>query len=109
MRLSAKSAHRAYDAGVSLVERKRQLVRDELTEAALKLLAFQGFEATTIDQLAAAAGASRRTFFRYFQSKEDVIIEFLDDLGRQLRAALPAQPASERPALAVRNPLRLFP
>ncbi len=60
---------------VSLAERKRQLVRDELTEAALKLLAFQGFEATTIDQMAAAAGLSRRTFFRYFQSKEDVIIE----------------------------------
>ncbi|MET7393481.1 TetR family transcriptional regulator [Dactylosporangium sp. NPDC005572] len=93
---------------MSLVERKRQLVRDELTEAALKLLAFQGFEETTIDQMAAAAGVSRRTFFRYFSSKEDVIIEFLSDLGRKLSAALSSRPPSEPPAEAVQNALRVF-
>jgi AcrR family transcriptional regulator len=93
---------------VSLVERKRQLVRDELAEAALKLVAFQGFEETTIDQMAAAAGVSRRTFFRYFQSKEDVIIEFLSDLGAKLSAALRSRPPSEPPAEAVRQALRVF-
>ncbi|MEV4513478.1 TetR family transcriptional regulator [Dactylosporangium sp. NPDC049525] len=93
---------------MSLAERKRQLVRDELTEAALKLLAFQGFEATTIDQMAAAAGVSRRTFFRYFQSKEDVIIEFLSDLGRQLSHGLSTRPPTEPPAVALQNTLRVF-
>jgi AcrR family transcriptional regulator len=93
---------------VSLAERKRQLVRDELTEAALKLLAFQGFEETTIDQMAAAAGVSRRTFFRYFQSKEDVIIEFLSDLGRKLSHGLSTRPAIEPPAVALQNTLRVF-
>ncbi len=93
---------------MSLAERKRQLVRDELTEAALQLLAFQGFEETTIDQMAAAAGVSRRTFFRYFQSKEDVIIEFLSDLGRQLSHGLSARPAAEPPALALQHTLRVF-
>jgi AcrR family transcriptional regulator len=93
---------------VSLAERKRQLVRDELTEAALQLLAFQGFEETTIDQMAAAAGVSRRTFFRYFQSKEDVIIEFLSDLGRKLSDGLSARPATEPPAVALQNTLRVF-
>jgi AcrR family transcriptional regulator len=93
---------------VSLHERKRQLVRDELTEAALQLLAFQGFEETTIDQMAAAAGVSRRTFFRYFQSKEDVIIEFLSDLGRKLSDGLSARPATEPPAVALQNTLRVF-
>ncbi|MEU7873260.1 TetR family transcriptional regulator [Dactylosporangium sp. NPDC049140] len=93
---------------MSLVERKRQLVRDELAEAALKLVAFQGFDETTIDQMAAAAGVSRRTFFRYFQSKEDVIIEFLSDLGRRLSAALQARPPAEPPAEAVRQALRVF-
>jgi AcrR family transcriptional regulator len=93
---------------VSLAERKRQLVRDELTEAALKLLAFQGFEATTIDQMAAAAGVSRRTFFRYFQSKEDVIIEFLSDHGRQLSHSLSTRPATEPPAVALHHTLRAF-
>ncbi|WP_433056171.1 TetR family transcriptional regulator [Dactylosporangium sp. CS-033363] len=93
---------------MSLVERKRQLVRDELAEAALKLVAFQGFEETTIDQMAAAAGVSRRTFFRYFQSKEDVIIEFLSDLGRKLSEALHARPSSEAPDEALRQALRVF-
>lgn len=93
---------------MSLAERKRQLVRDELTEAALKLLAFQGFEETTIDQMAAAAGVSRRTFFRYFQSKEDVIIEFLSDLGRQLSQGLSNRPATEPPVVALQNTLRVF-
>jgi AcrR family transcriptional regulator len=92
----------------SLAERKRQLVRDELSEAALKLVAFQGFEETTIDQMAAAAGVSRRTFFRYFQSKEDVIIEFLSDLGRKLSTALQSRPPDEPPAEAVRQALRVF-
>jgi len=92
----------------SLAHRKRQLVRDELTEAALKLLAFKGFEETTIDQIAAAAGVSRRTFFRYFQSKEDVVIEFLGHVGEQLRAALAARTAKEEPAAAVRQALSVF-
>lgn len=93
---------------MSLAERKRQLVRDELTEAALKLLAFQGFDETTTDQMAAAAGVSRRTFFRYFQSKEDVIIEFLSDLGRQLSQGLSTRPATEPPVVALQNTLRVF-
>jgi AcrR family transcriptional regulator len=93
---------------VSLGERKRQLVRDELADAALRLLAWQGFETTTIDQIVAATGVSRRTFFRYFQSKEDVIVQFLSDVGAQLRAVLAARPARERPAVALRHALSIF-
>jgi AcrR family transcriptional regulator len=92
----------------SLAERKRQLVRDELAEAALKLLAWHGFEATTIDQVVAAAGVSRRTFFRYFASKEDVIVQFLADTGAQLCAALAARPAEEPPAVALRRAIAVF-
>lgn len=92
----------------NLAHRKRQFVRDELAEAALKLLAFQGFEETTIDQIAASAGVSRRTFFRYFQSKEDVIVESLGDVGEELRAALDARPADEPPTMAVRQALSVF-
>lgn len=92
----------------SLAERKRQLVRDEMTEAALKLLAYQGFEKTTIDQIVTAAGVSRRTFFRYFKSKEDVIIEFLGDLGARLRDELAARPRGEAPKVALRQALSIF-
>ncbi len=94
--------------GVSLAERKRRLVHDELAEAALRLLAWQGFEATTIEQIAEAAGVSRRTFFRYFQSKEDVIVQFLGHVGGQLRAGLAARPAEEPPAVALRRALDCF-
>jgi len=97
----------AYTGRVSLVERKRQLVRDELTEAAVKLLAFQGFENTTIEQMAAAAGVSRRTFFRYFQSKEDVVIAKLSEMGERLANGLDVRPPGEPPVLALQQTLRL--
>ena len=93
---------------MDLAHRKRQLVRDELAEAALKLLAIGDFEDTTIDQIAAAAGVSRRTFFRYFPSKEDVIVESLAAVGQDLRATLEARPADLRPATALRQTFCLF-
>jgi AcrR family transcriptional regulator len=95
-------------SNASLAERKRQLVRDELVEAALKLLTSQGFETTTIDQIVATAGVSRRTFFRYFRSKEDVIVAFLGDVGAQLCATLAARPVGEPPAVALRHAVSIF-
>ncbi|MGY0231534.1 TetR family transcriptional regulator [Longispora urticae] len=92
---------------VNLGERKRQLVRDELSHAALRLLAHQGFEETTVDEITEAAGVSRRTFFRYFRSKEDVIIELLGDLGSAVSVHLAARPATEAPAPALRAALAL--
>ncbi|NUR63006.1 MAG: TetR family transcriptional regulator [Catenulispora sp.] len=89
-----------------MAERKRQLVRDELGDAALRLLARQGFEETTVDQLAAAAGVSRRTFFRYFASKEDVVISFVSVVGEELVAELEARPAAEPPAVAIREAVK---
>ena len=91
-----------------IAERKRQLVRDELVVAALGLLANQGFDDTTIEQIVAAAGVSRRTFFRYFRSKEDVVVAFIGDLGTQMGRELAARPAEERPATALREALRTF-
>jgi AcrR family transcriptional regulator len=89
----------------TLAERKRQLVRDELAEAAVKILAWRGFEETTVEQIVAAVGVSRRTFFRYFQSKEDVIVHVLAGAGTQLCADLRARPAGEPPAAALRHAL----
>ncbi|MFD3530467.1 TetR family transcriptional regulator [Streptomyces sp. NPDC058664] len=84
-----------------LAQRKRQLVATELTEAALQLLARKGFDAVTVDEIATAAGVSKRTFFRYFASKEDVVVQFLADLGADMRAGLAARPAGERPSEAL--------
>lgn len=57
----------------------RRRVRSALALAALELFAAQGFEATTVDQIADAAGVGRRTFFRYFRSKEDVVFPGHDE------------------------------
>ncbi len=91
-----------------LAERKRQLVRDELAEAAVKVLAERGFEDTTVEQIVAAVGVSRRTFSRYFQSKEDVIVHMLAEAGRPLCAQLRARPADEPTAVALRQALSVF-
>ncbi|GHC56015.1 TetR family transcriptional regulator [Streptomyces flavofungini] len=88
---------------VSLAERKRQLVADELTEAALQLLALKGFDVVTVDEIVGAAGVSKRTFFRYFASKEDVVVQFLADMGTGMCAELAARPAGERPSAALRH------
>ncbi|HEV2345011.1 MAG TPA: TetR family transcriptional regulator [Actinocrinis sp.] len=89
-------------APLSMAERKRRLVRDQLGEVALHLVARQGYEETTVDQIVAAAGVSRRTFFRYFKSKEDIVVESVSDLGAAIRAELAARPTGEGPEAAVR-------
>ncbi|MFE0651846.1 TetR family transcriptional regulator [Streptomyces sp. NPDC059534] len=85
----------------TLAQRKRQLVATELTEAALQLFALKGFDAATVDEIATTAGVSKRTFFRYFASKEDVVVQFLAGMGADMRADLAARPAGERPSEAL--------
>lgn len=92
---------------VTLAQRKRQLVADELTEAAMRLLVQNGFDAVTIDEIATAAGVSKRTFFRYFASKEDVVVQFLADMGDDIRTTLAARPAAEPPSAALLHAVRV--
>lgn len=65
----------------------------------------RGFEETTIDQIAEAAGISRRSFFRYFATKEDVVLSGMLDHGHRLRAELAARPPEEGPWEALRATL----
>jgi AcrR family transcriptional regulator len=90
----------------ALHERKRQAVRSFLSEVALELLTDRDFESVTVDQIAAAAGVSRRSFFRYFASKEDVVLQYLDQMAERLRDAIVARPAGEAPVAAVHAALR---
>jgi AcrR family transcriptional regulator len=92
-------------APTSLQARKQQVVRDALSAAAEELFLARGFEAVTVEEIAQAAGVSRRTFFRYYESKEDVMAERSDRLGEQLLAELAARPLDEPPLLAIRNAL----
>jgi AcrR family transcriptional regulator len=91
---------------MTMAQRKRRLVSDELSEAALQLLALKGFDAVTIDEIAASAGVSKRTFFRYFASKEDVVVRFLADMGTGMRERLASRPERESPSEALRQVVR---
>jgi AcrR family transcriptional regulator len=79
----------------TLRERTRRAVHAEITQTALRLFVEQGYEATTVDQIATAAGISRRSFFHYFGSKEDVVLGDQEALGLRVRDALEARPATE--------------
>ncbi len=76
-----------------------------LSTAAQELFLSRGFERTTVEQIARAAGVSRRTFFRYYESKEDVLVERSDRLGERLYDELAQRPRDEAPLLAIRNAL----
>jgi mycofactocin system transcriptional regulator len=64
----------------------------ELELISLRLFTRDGFEDTTVERIAAAAGVSRRTFFRYFDSKADVLWHAFDGEVRALREAFAAVP-----------------
>lgn len=87
-----------------LRERKKAKTRRTIQEHALRLFAEQGYDATTIDQIADAAEISPSTFFRYFATKEDVVIE--DDYDPLLVRAFVNQPAELAPVPAVRKAMR---
>lgn len=91
------------DAPVGLRERKRQRTRAAVQAAALELFARQGYDATTCEQIAAAAEVSPATFFRYFPTKEDVVLA--DEYDELMRALLHDRPPGESPVVAVRRSL----
>lgn len=84
-----------------LRELKKQQTRAAIQEAALELIERQGYDATTCEQIAGAAGVSPATFFRYFATKDDVVLT--DDYDPMILAAISARPAREGPLLAARR------
>jgi AcrR family transcriptional regulator len=94
-----------FNMPAGLRERNKLRRHEQITEAALRLFAERGFDGTTIDEIAAAADVSRRTFFRYFARKEDVILDWKRRTAAELSAALDARPADEAPLEAVHRAL----
>ncbi len=91
--------------GLGLRERKKARTREALVEAALRLYNEQGFAATTTEEIAAAADVSQRTLFRYFPSKEEVLLSLQSDIEETFQAKLAARPESEPPYDALVNAL----
>ncbi len=88
----------------SLRERKKAKTRAALREHAMRLFEEQGYASTTVDQIAEAAEVSPSTFFRYFPTKEDVIL--VDDYDPAIIAAVRAQPAEVPPIEAIRRGMK---
>ncbi|MGW0425307.1 TetR/AcrR family transcriptional regulator [Streptomyces sp. NPDC003015] len=86
-----------------LRERMRATIRAEVTEVALRLFIEQGFDRTTVDQIAAEAGLSRASLFRHFGTKEDIVLVDLEEIGRQIADTLATRPDEERPWEALRR------
>jgi AcrR family transcriptional regulator len=76
---------------------QRHRVRQDLASAAMHLFAEQGYEATTVDEIAATAGVARRTFFRHFRSKEEAIFPDHDDTLVRVQAVLDSADPHEHP------------
>ena len=83
-----------------LRERKKARTRASLRGHALRLFREQGYAATTVEQIAAAAEVSPSTFFRYFPTKEDVVLQ--DDMDARMLETLDRQPPEMSPIAAIR-------
>jgi len=88
----------------SLRERKKAKTRAAIQEHALRLIHEQGYDETTVEQIADAAEVSPSTFFRYFPTKEDVVM--YDAFDPLLIEAFRAQPAGLGPIQAMRAAIR---
>ncbi|HVW46585.1 MAG TPA: TetR family transcriptional regulator [Solirubrobacterales bacterium] len=81
----------------------RAAVRATLAEVAFEVFRRDGFDQVTVNDVAAAAGVSRSTFLRYFASKEDPVLGFVDEQGGRVESALRARPAAEEDWTALRR------
>jgi AcrR family transcriptional regulator len=84
--------------------RKRAATKHAIQEHALRLFVEKGYDATTVDEIAAAAGVSHMTFFRYFPRKEEVV-EY-DEYDPLLEKLIAARPPDEPPLVVLNNAIR---
>jgi AcrR family transcriptional regulator len=88
---------------VGLRERKKQRTRDALVRAAVELFTSQGYDRTTVDEIAAAVDVSQRTFFRYFAGKDEAALALHDLSVAHFLRALHSRPPHEPPLEALRR------
>ncbi len=89
-----------------LRERKKARTREALRDAAMELFSRQGFDHTTVEEIAEACEVSPRTFFRYFPTKEDVLFADSDARRDALLSVLAAQPLERTPLAALHAAIR---
>jgi AcrR family transcriptional regulator len=87
----------------SLIDRRRDHVSKDIRHIAMRLFDEHGFEQVSVQDVAEAAGMSARTFFRYFASKDDILLDYQRLLLGRLCDALRARPADEGAVTALRQ------
>ncbi|MEU9322663.1 TetR family transcriptional regulator [Streptomyces canus] len=87
----------------TLRERKKQRTREALLRVAIELFTTEGYERTTVDDIADAVGVSQRTFFRYFAGKEDAALALDEMTVTRFVEAVRARPSHEPPLEALRQ------
>ena len=92
------------EVAIGLRERKKLRTRALIQKEALRLFLEKGFEATTIEEIAEAAEISPSTFFNYFPTKEEVVLQ--DELDPLILAAFNAQPEGTHPIRALRDSMK---
>ncbi|RAJ86463.1 TetR family transcriptional regulator [Streptomyces sp. PsTaAH-137] len=111
MSAMAASAQTSAESGpkVGLRERKKIKTRTAIREATYRLIEEQGYDATTVEQIAEAAEVSPSTVFRYFPTKEDIVLtdEFDPVLERELRARPADEPIIDSVRHVVEHALEL--
>ena len=83
--------------------RKHRETLARITDAGVSLFLEKGYQATTLDEIATAAGISRRTFFHYFKSKDDILLQLQSGMGKMIGEAVRRAPQDVRPLDAVRD------
>lgn len=86
-----------------LRELKKRETKKRITERGIALFLKQGIDQTTLDEIAAAAGISRRTFFYYFKSKDEILLSMLSGMGEMLTNAVRKAPDQSTPMIAARD------
>jgi AcrR family transcriptional regulator len=102
--MSTPPLERPFESKLGLRERKKLKTRRAIQEHALRLFREQGYEATTVEQIAEAAEVSPSTFFRYYPTKEDTVLT--DEYDPLIADSLRAQPPELSPAAAIRDTMR---
>lgn len=103
---SRESAERPESGG--LRARARRTMKAELASLAMELFAERGFDETTVEDIAHAAGLSKRSFFRYFPSKEDVVFGTVESMADEVADEVRGRPVDEPPWDCLHQVLRAW-
>lgn len=91
------------DVPETMVARRARLVREEVSQIAIRLFVARGYDDVSVDDIAAAANMSQRTFFRYFATKDEIVLQYERQLRGRLHDAVRLRPSDEGPVTALTN------